>query len=320
MNLQPFADTDEFLTKFDLNTPPPYQNVTKLKDRIVGFSVTRNYPPDIRFVRAKRPNGEDDTVVLIHVSYPHPDESEKPVDLKAVPIAFSATSHSLYLRKRRDFGLTEDSPTAESLRASRASWRPIPLEFMGEYVFDHSSDSFRDSKGAALTGREVIDQVYKKHCDTVHPLRGFKIQTTLKSRNVLVNLASFTVSSLLSILRTIFGRTIDEKPDRIAYLQGYRKEDIRLLSPEKLTLLGYDASGNVIILFAILVTIVASGRAFLKVSGDLLDRLLSNNLFVVCFGITCLWFLDRVLPNILIWVLNRLIAARAWLLSLHFRA
>src|SRR2546426_6106381 len=108
--LTPFNDSEEFLVKFDLNTPPPYENTTRLTDRRVGFSVQRQYPLNILFKPARTLSGRDDTVALIHAIYTHP--AEESVDLQNVPITLRVHCHSRYSSAHVGFNYSDpDCPT-----------------------------------------------------------------------------------------------------------------------------------------------------------------------------------------------------------------
>ncbi len=316
MSLKPFANTDEFLTKFDLNTPPPYENVTHFTDCRVGYSVMGCFPSNLRFIPARTLDGRDDTVAIIHVTYTHPDESSQPVDLRRVPIVVRINRWSLYLRGlgRPGFDPSDPrSPTEESLRASRASVAPIGFDSEGKYFFDHSADNFMDSKGNPLSGRDVLDQVFQRFCDSTHLFRGLRIQFLHKTRGALVSLVRSMESRIEWTLRTIFGRTITHADP----LRGTEEHLERM--PETAKFGGIEVQSNVLIASAVLVIIFLGVQEYLETSDDYLSRLLTNRLFIPPATLVGIWFLDRVCPRLLLSMKKALREVRYRLLSLKFR-
>lgn len=279
-----------------MGTPAVYEGVTHLTDRRVGFSVTRFFPPNLLFVPAKRPDQGDDTVVLIFVIYTHPDESSEPVDLSHVPITLKATRNSLYfLKTGRPPGFDPDDPrgpTEVSLRESRESVAPIPFTWSGKYFFDHGSEAFTDSKGRTLTGREVLDRVYQGFCNTAHWFYGLSIQTKRRVREGLVNSIDHLQRFLIWVLRVFCGRTIRKQPLVPLKDTAYRKEDLKP-SSDTVTFRGIPVTLNSTFWSAVLmITLFVIGR-------------LPSNLIVIPFMfIVVLVIIDRVLPLVLVGLLN----------------
>lgn len=76
----------------------------------------------------------------------------------------------------------------------------------------------------------MLNNIYEEHCNTVHLIKGMKIQWKLRSKDWAINFLSFIIKLNAFILRHIFGRTIDNEKDAFAYIAGYKKEDIKKLS------------------------------------------------------------------------------------------
>jgi len=57
-----FNSADELKEAFGIDNLPGYESYTAYKDRKVGFSVQRQYPPDICYKPPKRKDGNPDTV------------------------------------------------------------------------------------------------------------------------------------------------------------------------------------------------------------------------------------------------------------------
>lgn len=126
------------------------------------------------------------------------------------------------------------------------------------------------------------------------------------------------MSVLLWVLRIFFGRKIDEKAHASAYLKGYKPEDLKP-SSEFMNFRGFPASVNVVVTFAFLVIVSIIGWISFETRSDFIERLFGNPLFVLAVVITALWLLDRVLPRILLSVVNLVIRLRAWVVFCEFR-
>jgi hypothetical protein len=122
--------TDDFIEAVG-TLPKEYFDLTKFREPHVGFSVQRRYPPNVRFAPAVLRTGEPDTVVLLHVVL----EIDR-IDSASsrIPILVRASKFSQYLSNHFDYDFSNnDSPTEESLKASRNSPQPIDIVLTEEF-------------------------------------------------------------------------------------------------------------------------------------------------------------------------------------------
>ena len=310
---QPFENTEQFLRIFGSFEETPYKNLTHLTDRKVGFSIIRDYPDDLLFKPITTRDGKADSVALIHIIYVHPEESEKDFVPDRVPVTISITTHSLFLGKGHlDYNYKDaDSPTCESVQASKKSVRPIALDSFDEFYFSHDLNQFYDESQNEFTGVEVLNWIYNKHCNTAHRFRGLPTRTKFKSRHMVGVILGKLVDLLSRSLEVMFGRTI-KKEERISgFLSGYSRDALILLSEDSINLFGYKAPKRAVVTFATSITLMALVYAFFD-SGQrqFLKRIFSNPLFSVSIGIFLLWFVSSIVPRLLFFLLNRCIRLR----------
>ncbi|SRR5713101_8405594 len=306
---RPFDSTADFAALFDLS--PPYDNFAPLRDGL-GFRVTRPYPTGVGFVPARSADGHIDTVAVIRAIYAHSQESNTPVDVRRVPLTFKIQAGSLAgLATDERWPNPTPAPTAESLRASRASLQPIPLMF-SDYVFDHSTGVFRRQTGETLSGTQVLTAVFEKHCDSVRTFRGLR----MRFKHRLYSTGPIRVmSALLSIQRVLvvtlrvgFGRTLNEKTGRYPYDVKYVPADLQVQPAEVYSFQAYKGSRNSIFTFSFLFVVAAILWKLWKPQPNALVRalreLMQNNLFMACFALASLALFDGLLPLVLLWSVN----------------
>lgn len=313
-----FSNPGEFVGVFDFRDSG-YDPPVNLTDRKIGFSTLREYPDNIKFVPAKTKDGAHDTVAILHIVYTHPDESKVNIEPDRVPVFIKVGKFSRYRINHFDYDFTdEDCPSEESLLAMKKSQHPVDLE-SDEYYFNHDENLFFDNEGNKLSGIELLDSLYQKHCHTVHWLKGIRIQWKLRSQKIFINIFSLFIRSLVWVLAKVFGRTLDSERDAFYYLSGYKRQDMKKLSTESLKLLGYKASKGVILLFSIVVLLFIFLRFIDKEAYKFLKDVFSVNLYSAAFVIVALWIFDDVVPRWLFWLVNRLIKTRTKIHLLKFK-
>ncbi len=172
-----FNSPDELKEAFGIDNLPGYENYIPFKDRKVGFSVQRQYPPDIRYKPPKRKDGTPDTVALIRVLYFHPTEVNEPVNPGKVPLSLSISTHSRYLINHFEYNFDDDNcPTRQSISLSKSTPRPIALDSKSEYFYDHHNNSFINNRSESLKGKEVLDRIFQLHCNTIHVVKGRRLR------------------------------------------------------------------------------------------------------------------------------------------------
>lgn len=289
-----------------------YVDAVYLSDTAVGFSIQRKYPPDIRFKPAKKADGEDDSIAVIWVVY-ESHNAQNPAG--PIPIRLRISTMSRYRALHWDYDFEDvNSPTKESISESKQSPQPLEMTLNGEYFYSPGTDKLIDSSGNEVTGVQILNSIFKAHCDSVHLIKGIRWKAPHLFTQICRRSFDWAINSCIWLLRTIFGRTVDERRDRSAFLDGYLKEDFKKISIDSIELAGYRASKRVILLFTMLV--VLGCIASLPAPEDsYLESLISSDFLLLLHSLFALFILDELLPNFFFWVLNRLIRARKWYLN-----
>ncbi|KPK89780.1 hypothetical protein AMJ80_09295 [bacterium SM23_31] len=310
-----FESAEEFKKLFDLESETQYTNYQMLNDVKVGFSVQRTYPEDIRYIPPKTKENRPDTLALIHVVYIHPKESIETFNTNNVPLILSISSYSLYLANNYDYNFDDENcPTQESIKISKTTNKPISLDFIDDYFFNHEKNTIINKNGNTFTGRQVLDYVFKRHCDTVHWRKGFKLRFKIRSHRLLMSVYFFIdriITDLCkSTLKNVFGRTLESKHPFSTIFNGYSKNDLKLLKTDAMNIFGYKASKNFIFFFCLLSFCIYTIFYFLEIENKFLKGMFSNSLLSVTNGILLLALIDIVGPKSVFWLLNWIIKLR----------
>ena len=317
---EPFENGERFLNMFQLGEESAYENLVTLTDRKVGFSVQRKYPEDIRFKPPKNRKGEDDVVAIIHVVYEHPNETGASFDPNCVPVTVRIGPFSRYRAHHVDYDFEDkESPTEESLKTSKSTPQPIEIKYLDEYCFKHTTGKFINESGEELSGNTLLDSVYEAHCNTVHPIKGLRVRTKIKTRSIAVAGVSSLINLSRALLKHGFGRILDEGSRTSAFLKGYKKDSLKKLSTDSLNIFGYQAARSVIVVFCLLIVVGYLIKNNLGVRWTYASNVFSNNFLALTHSIFILWFFDVIFPKVLLVVMNALIKLRTYLMFHNLR-
>ena len=306
----PIQSTEDFISKFEL-TGSEFYDAVRFIDSKVGFSIKRKYPASIRYKPALKSNGEPDNVVTIWLGYTHPDETSREIDQNHVPIRIRVGNMSLYRTYHIDYDFTDDNcPTKISLEESNATPKPIELEYNNEFFYNHQTNQFINGKGNNISGIDILNQVFKDHCNTVHLWKGLKLRLKLSAQSRGYGFLGIVISILKVILKYFFGRTIDEDPTSSSLYYGYKKKDFKKLNEDSLNIFGYKAAKPIILVFCLIVISISLYRYFFQISAGYISYIASNNTSTIAHGIFILWFLDSIIPPVIFRIINLIIKLR----------
>ncbi len=307
----------ELLKLFEDYLGSGYFDPVVLKDVQAGFSIQRNYPSDIRFKPALNSLGEDDSVACIWVVY----QKEKEVSKNSlIPIRFRVALMSRYRSRHMfdDDDYDPEKPTDASLALSQKSSQPLDLAMKDGCFFDLHTGGIVNNKGSTVNGTDVLDEIYSEHCNSVHPLKGLPVRSRVATHNFSRGLLDRAITSCKWCLKNLFGRTLNERNDRLSYLHGYRGQDFGKLPEDCIEWLGYRVPLRVIGLLVLVGAIFM--MASLPIEPDTYTYLLLNNeTLLLVHGLAALLVCDIVLPHALFAMVNFLIYCRrryfGWLLQ-----
>ena len=296
---------EEFNRLFNLQSNPAYKNLGKTNCEI-GFFVERNYPENIAFKPSLTKDGNVDDISIIYVKYKNFDTCAKSLD-NYMPISIAIYKISNYLTKRSQSSYdyeNNDCPTKESVKISQESPQPINLDW-DNYFFDSKNNKFTCGNGKFFSGIELLELIYKKHCDSVHFIKGLPIRSKSKLIAALIKIIDIFASIIEFILRHIFARTLPSKGSYPDWHKGYAKEDLKRKSGHTLNLVFLKAEVPVLVSFSIIII------TLFYLEGDKINKWpekTNSTLYkiivlpMIIFLLFQIW--DGVLPKTLFYILN----------------
>lgn len=298
-----------------------------------GFSLIKNFPDKkSSYKPALTKTGQKDSVVLIKIAA-LPQEAVE----GGYPVFLSVSTVSRYLVERPDLVPTEynfsdeDSPTEESLLISSKSRQPISLTDQTKYRFNYEQNSFYDlEEGRTATGTEVVDYIYNKHIATLNNTTGLLLRTKSYMKGK-VSIGLFHTAKGLSLtILPITGRTIKNKYDNMPIasfhyaadprdLEDITQSGSKLLNLESLLkvtpLAAFLSSFTVIALFVI--SFYLNKNPFQII--PFFEKYKDSEVFSVALIVLIVIFWNRILPFILLKLLNSLIKLQWWVDTLKFK-
>lgn len=297
-----FNNTDKFIEKFAFDNK--YFDPIHLKDVKVGFSVKIKYPENIRYKPAKKADGEADDVAIMWVVY----KDESVIDGKAI-VTVRISNFSRYLHGRVDYDFDdENSPTEDSVRESKASPKPLGLEYPDDFHYNIEQDCFFDRKNNELTGIDILNKVIEDHCDTIHKWKGLALRSKLYSSSKFFGVL-FILTDFLILSLKIFGRTLEPSEDSFEYYYGYKTASLKKLKTNNLDVFGYKAPVVLVLMtFGILIAYI---YYFFPFSGNGYEKfILENEILLLIHVVFVLAVMDLIIPKLLLRSINFLIQAR----------
>ena len=284
-----------------------YQNITKLTDTKIGFSIQKHYPAHIEFKPVKLKNGEDDDVAVIWVIY---DEQFRKPDESLVPIRFRIAKLSRYriTNYEYDFNAT-DCPSKESVHQSENSPQPFEINVVRNYFYNTSKGYFVTKSGNQILGLEILNEIFQRHCDSSHPIKGIGVRVKNWFFGFLFRFLENAVNFVIIVLNYIFGRRLEEQPNRSVYFHGYLYSDFKRNELDFIELSGYRSSKSVILVFCLIIAIT-SYFVLPAEDNSYIGNLINSDFLIIVHGLLVLFFLDNILPLMCFKLLNSIIKVR----------
>lgn len=305
MNKQLFNNSDELRSVFDLDSDPKYYDYIPFRDKEIGFSIKREYPVKIKYKPQKLNNGKPETVVLIRAHFIYPRKAKTHISNQKVRVNF-------------DIGPFSEEPLTLS-ELSKDKNRPVGLDLRDEIYYDHATQCFIDKKGDKLTGKYILDALFKKHCETVHPIKGFKLRFKIRFKKTLISLIRFLIKICKWILRYPLGRVLESKDSFAGFAREYQKGDMKRIEAEVIKIHGVKASKNIFITFSVLLFVGLFIVKILHLNIPLIPLILSNTIFAFCFFIIFITILDYLFPRFFLKIINLLVKVHVKLIFLNFK-
>ncbi len=308
-------NSSQLTNLFNIEECKNYFDPVEFKEPYIGFSIKRYYPKNINYKSPVNKDGKEDVVALIRVSYISIKKIDEHYNYR-VPIFVDIGSWSQYNGNRYfpkyDFE-HPDCPTSQSIEISKKVKPPISLDFSNYFFYNKELNFLENNKGKKINGKELLDKVFNKHCDTVHPLKGIRIRHKIQYEKVLLKINERIIDFLTYFLEKAFGRKLFSN-NFSTILNGYLQEDLKKSDVDSINIYGYKASKNVILTFCILCVllyIISMKFGFLK------NIIFNNEVLFIQWMILIFAFVDLIAPWIIFLLINRFIKDRMYFFKMN---
>lgn len=299
------------------NPDEVYENYLPFPDRIAGFSIEREYPKNLRYIPLKTQNGKAVTVALYHVVYGHPEDTKQPINDAKVPIYISVDLFNKYRATHHEYDFDDpDCPTKESIKLSESSPKPAPLESKNIF-YDHNIGKLIIVSGKAVSGRKLLDSLFRNHCNTVLRWRGIKYRLKKKVHSAKIYICKLGERFCRGLLKCL-GYALPEKVGFDIFSGSYTRKDLQTCKSTDITIFQYKTSKNIVVAFSIIVVIGFVLYFLLRLKLQFVNGLATGSLFVMCSAIVFLWILESVIPRVLLIFVNYFFKKRIALMTKGF--
>lgn len=297
------------------NLTDKYSDYTPLMDTQAGFSVKREYPPNIRYYPPRTSEGRPDRVALIHVAC----HSEKKETTKGkIRIYVRVSLHSRYHSNHIDCNFDDkDCPTAESTEKSKSTPKPMNLVSYDDYLYDYENDILATTTGKIVSGEQILETLFQKHVNTVHLLKGLKIRWQVRSKELSIRILSSSIMFCKWLLKICFGRILEPGLGAERISESYKKEDMKPVRTRSVSMFGYKVSVNVFVTFIVFVII---GLVIIHAFGiRIIATSLLNDVVMILLLLFTLILFDHLFPHIILWFINALVRYRLKQIFIEFK-
>lgn len=261
-----------------------YSNFAPLKDVKIGFSVQREYPPDIEFKPPKYRDGKDAVVAVLQVVYNYPDHKKTPIDLEKVPLLIRIFPFNEYTLHHFDYNFDDEKcPTKESVHLSGKTQFPVEWRLVDQYFIKHSSQQIIDKKNNPISGKEIFDNLFKKHCNIT--TRYDRFVNVLNK--VVISILNLIIKIIEGILLIFFGRKI-ERSDESTNFKTLDKS----AKTQVINIYGYEVPKNMALFFCGGISFVYVIYRFFNIKNAFMYHIATSALLSLCFSIILLVILD----------------------------
>lgn len=277
-----------------------FYDVTYFADEEVGFSFKKDF-------------GDRKYVSLFHLIIDRrkiqDDGSKKPLIIAAV------------YGERTGDGVRVRSLTSKELR------NPIDLDFYDEYYFDIDTDKFY-ARNTLISPRALLSDIYSKHILPTKLLRGLPFRLRYRLWKFWVpKLLGFIYWLLQKILFVVSGdryayrhlfkeetlndEIIDSRfPERIGELKP--KGRLKEKSAKSIQFFGMSVPQWPIVFYSAIHLSLVAWYEYNYLDIGIIDTVIGNNFYVVCYVIVSFWLVETLIPLILKFLIKRTSILSSW--------
>lgn len=289
----------------------------------VGISILIPYPKGASFTPTKNQNGQTDSICMIRVGYYHKDKILS--KYTTVPLHLTISKASRYILKHDWYNYSDkDSPSEEAVKTSELSRQPESLDDNNRFEYHVEKNKIFDKKNHKyVSSRYLMTHIFNQHLRTLTNIP-FIIKIALQ--RMLVKAIDPVKIILIKINLIFFGKRFKENTEfLVGILKPYNSNDLEDLSiiSDKPKILGSDfpityQSATFFIVFILIIFISNHlwGFDFLGMVA-LFNEANNNSVFLGSLIAALLIFFDRVIPLVIVFIINILIRFKSYLTFLR---
>ncbi len=295
----------------------------KDNEEAVGFSILREYPDRGEFIPTRNSQGKKDSVTMIRIWYLKNDIKKYRNQTRA-KLQVSVNKASRYLFNHI-FPNPQDpeSPTETSVEKSKQSKQPIDLNEPNRYTLINGRKIMDSKINKNIKAKQVIENIYQEHLNTT---RNYFFRSKIYIRQNVIDSIEPVKKWLLKINFYLFGKQIQKTDDFGIGVFSLYPYDKLIDNPNalKMKILGSDLpiSYNSAITFTTFISLLLLIKY--SFNYDLFGIIhfienINNSFFLAVFTAEALWFLDFIIPRIILYIANCLIKFYLFLIDLKIQ-
>lgn len=277
-----------------------------------GFSVIRPYPSECGFIPIKRPDGEDDTRVLVKIGY-----SKNIIKDDATKLYVSVSKYEEYLSNHFQYNFDQpDSPTKEAVDRSAESLQPLELNDNNRYVYNVKTNKIYDpeTKKDVEMGK-IVEDIYENHIQTIRSRRGLVLKSKLGfQRFICHTIVPRIETGFKWTNRVLLGKVLVDNPHEWTegFFKPFSHSRLTTVYPHSIPFFHSDSQISKMAVFWI-------AMAVLLFHYLLPARFQPDSIAGLAGVVVLVFVFDAWLPHILLEIVNCLIRFRMWFGNRSFK-
>jgi len=322
-NETPTIETEEFAKLFR-SIKGVIQIIPWIGKEAIGVSVLKKYPNKSFFVPVINKSDQQDSVALIKVGY-NKDSVHNNERKVLLTVSISKASHYIFAHHWYNYADT-NSPSEEAVKRSEESRQPVNLEDSSRYEFHIAKNRIYDLETKRyVSANSIVNDIYNKHLKTLIDI-GFRSKMAVQKK--VIELIDPINDLLRKINLVFFGKTLKKSKNfSVGIYAPYAQGDLidLELTSEKPKILGSDFpityQSATTFIIVILLTFLLNYWFKYDFLGlvSMIKEASKNSLFLAALTGTLLLFFDRVIPRLILLIINLLIRAKLRLTFLKIK-
>lgn len=295
-----FESKQAFLDLFEISKAPDYYDPVFLQDTPYGFSVKRKYSDNIRYKPSVKNNGQPNNIAVLWITL---DEREKTKD-EEILLTVRISNYSLWQAHYFD-NKEPESPTEVSIKASNKTPKPASLAYIDNFYYDPNNKVFLDNQRKTITGKQILDQAFQEHCDTVHPIKGLEYKIKLLTLEKFIAALNAFCWFLKFIIEKMFQRELVPKEEYLKDSLLNPFLNVRDTPEKQLSIFGhYKTHESTGMIFCVVAMLLSIAGYLETIRFEYARSLLRHDILLIIHSIPSLMLIEILPSKVIFPVLN----------------